>query len=444
MVRTVPWRAACFVLSALALAGCEAVLGLGNQSPLEADGGSPTSSSQGAASLQWPGFVDLGAFGDQCTAAIATVPASAAGPLTFIPCTSGEANCEEVKWDGAITWAPAGENLLVFDMQIVFNEAGQSTRLLLRHHYPPTTTAGTGYGTLPYEAVLYDLASGAPLFVLRNVGGTGPFGAGSNCFVVPVASPDGVWLAGTDGNSGKVQVAYLALPSGAFPTFRASSVDTTFVNNLAVAFDDRLATEQDDGRIVVDSMGQSTSTYGPGEHVSLSSTVGDRFLTVNPNGSDGGVHHFTLDPSMQFATYGGSAAMVSDGAEIAYFTTAGSTLEAWTASVSDGTSGAQSLTTVSSPSCGPPGYFGSAVGDNTYALLTYASGSFSNTNPVTGTIVALDGGQSWSADIGAQESAFQMQGSLQFLGYAKPYLLFGEVGDAVGLSKIVRIRAPGQ
>ena len=81
-------------------------------------------------------------------------------------------------------------------------------------------------------------------------------------------------------------------------------VDSTFLNNAALAFDDRIALSQDDGKIVVaDTNGNDKGVYGPGERVWLSSTIGDAFLTLDDQASNGD-QYFTLDPSMVFAPYG--------------------------------------------------------------------------------------------------------------------------------------------
>ena len=166
--------------------------------------------------------------------------------------------------------------------------------------------------------------------------------------------------------------AYIDGPGAASPTFQPVQVDSTFLNNAALAFDDRIALSQDDGKIVVaDASGNDKGVYGPGERVWLSSTIGDQFLTLNDQASDGD-HYFTLDRSMAFAPYGGSDPLVTDGVHIAYSKTSSSGIEAWTADAADGVANATKLADVPSPSASSEllTYFGGAVDQGTYSLLT--------------------------------------------------------------------------
>src|SRR5580698_1422139 len=86
---------------ALGVSACAALVACGSL-----DGsGSNTATSQPS---PWTGFNRIAALGNGCTASLAADPAAAMGPLTFIPCTSGEAQCEELRWDGAVQWDPGG------------------------------------------------------------------------------------------------------------------------------------------------------------------------------------------------------------------------------------------------------------------------------------------------------------------------------------------------
>jgi hypothetical protein len=404
--------------------------------PAPADGSPP--GDEAFPSSSWPGFVALSGLGDACNAALATDPASVYGPLTFIPCSSGETNCQELKWDGTVTWNPAGiGDLLVFDVQFVHDDQGRATRLLVRRHYP----IGDGYGPNPYEAVLYDLSSGTPLAILRNTA--------LDCFVVPVASPQGLWLAGGASRSGNVVAAYLALPDGAShhdaPTFRAVSVDASFLQGAVLAFDDRIALSQSDGKIVVaTAAGGDASTYGPGQRVWLSATIGDRFLTVNDKASDG-LHYFTLDRSMSFAPYGGKYTLTSDGLRIAYWQSTGTGFSIWSASASDGSSAPVQLATIAGQTSGLSSLstFGSAMADGAYVLLTtYVEGGL-QTGPITATVARLDGGGvSTGQVLSGSETDSVLPGYRQLVGYAQRSLWFAETGNS-GFAKILRIKAPG-
>ena len=350
----------------------------------------------------WPGFVEIGgALGDQCTAALAADPTAAVGPLTFIPCTSGQA-CEELAWDGAVTGNTTGSaSLLEFEVQFARDAAGQAQRLLVRRHYP----IGPASDPNPYEAVLYDLASGAPLAVLRNKGnrpapvsgssGTISGGIGVACFAIPVATLQGLWLAGAPSRSGAVVAGFLQVPGSTSVALMPAGADATFLFNAAVPLDDRLALSQDDGNIVVvSSDGSSQSTFGPGQRVWLQGTVGDRFLTANTVGPV----YFTLDSALQFAPYGESQTLVTDGAHVVYVKPTATGFEAVEVSAADGISQPRVLLTLDDPSKQPDAPFGSpalrvfgtAIGDQTLVVLTNEVDLLMiDTGPITAHIVNL-------------------------------------------------------
>jgi hypothetical protein len=395
----------------------------------------------------WTGFTRITAFGSGCTAALADDPATAMGPLTFIPCTSGEAQCEELRWDGAVHWDPGGSgDMLVFDVQFVHDATGRATRVLVRHHYP----IGDGYGPDPYEAVLYDLSSGVPLAVLRNNGTQastdGIESGGGDCLAIPVASPHGLWLIGGQDRSAAMVAAYLDEPGSVSPAFHPLQVDASFLTNAAIAFDDRLAVSQDDGKIVVaDTQGGDNGVYGPGERVWLWSTIGDRFVVVNDKASDGD-HYYTLDSSMAFARYGGTDPIATDGVHIVSRKTTAGGIEAWTADAADGTTNATMLASVPSVTSAFDSltYFGDALDQGTYALLTDVQGDGSDsTGPVTATVVPVSGGTAATGTAFADaENDSLLPGYRQLVGFAGGYLWFAEVGDLSGFSKIIRMKAP--
>jgi hypothetical protein len=392
----------------------------------------------------WPGFVELGAFGRECTAAMATEPAKAVGPLHFIPCTSGESNCEELKWDGGVTYSMGGDDLLEFDLQFVRDELGQATRLLVRHHYP----VGDSWGINPYEAVLYDLASGAPLAVLRNIGGRGPFGEGSDCFVVPIASTHGLWLVGAQSRSDSVLAAHIAVPGPLSSPFRAVPVDATYLSNAALAFDDRLALSQSDGKIVMAAAdGSAGSAYGPGQRVWLAGVVGDRFLAVNDKGA-GGPHYFVLDRTLQFAEYGGTDSLSTDGARVAFTRSGAAGLEAWTVAPSDGKSEARLLATIPPPSQQPGdpttlGLFGSAMSDGAYVLLTNAQAFGPRTGAITANVIDIGTGSVKSDQVLSDAEGAKLGELRSVIGYAQKYVWFSQATAGNGAAKVLRVRVPG-
>jgi hypothetical protein len=395
---------------------------------------------------EWEGFTEIGMLGKGCTAALAKEPAKAMGPMKFVPCTSGEA-CEELAWDGAVKWAPAGEDMLVFDVRFVNDERGFATHLLLRHHYP----IGDNYGPNPYEAVLYDLSTGAPVAVVRNLGtrdlppenGTVTIG-GPECLVVPVSSPKGMWLVGAVGHSDStVLTGYLPLdppqPILLPPTMRQTKADATFRFNEAFAFDDRLVLSSNDGKLVAVGVdGVDTSVLGPGQRVWLSGLVGDRVLTVNDKGTV--PKYFTLDRAMQFTEYGSGQKLYTDGTNVAFWTETDVGIEAWTASASDGKP-KDLLTTIPNPMGDTLSVLGAVLGDGAFALLTRSNPLLSTSTAITAHVIDLSTGAHTSAVVLQNVKAFDDPPA--FLGYAQRYFWFRQESSSNSVEKIVRIKAPG-
>jgi len=397
----------------------------------------------------WPGFVEIGgALGTACTAALAADPTSAIGALSFIPCTSGEA-CEELSWDGAVHWNPTGSgDLLEFDVQFARDAQGHASRVLVRHHY----AIGASYGPNPYEAVLYDVASGAPLAVLRNEGSRAPTtgssgGSGMDCVVTPIATPAGLWLAGAPGRSAETVAGFVPVPGSAPVTLVPAGADGTFLLNAAVALDDRLALSQNDGKIVVVSReGASQSTYGPGQRVWLQDFVGDRFLTANTVGPA----YFTLDSTLQFAPYGEQQTLVTDGARVVYVKTTDTGFEASEVSAADGVSAPGVLLTLTDPSKQPGApfgspvlqVFGSAIGDDTLVVLTYEAPTFtSDTGPITAHIVNLaTAAVQTKVVLTNSNTSAGLNGEHRLFGYAGGALWLGEYGITGGVAKVLRVR----
>src|SRR5262245_47736288 len=415
-----------------------------SRNPLAGQGGSGGTGGGSPASL-WPGFVEIGGgLGGGCSAALASDPAAALGPLTFIPCSSGEA-CEELKWDGAIRWDPTGSgDLLEFNLQFARDAQGLATRLLVRHHYP----IGSSYGPNPYEAALYDLATGLPLAVLRNVGGRGAFGGGSDCFIVPIATRQGLWLAGGPRRSDPALAGYLATPGPTTVTLAASGADATFLFNAAFAFDDRLALSQDDGKIVLVAPDGNGSTYGPGQRVWLEGSIRDRFLTANEAPSEGPIY-FGLDYALNFTPFGGRETLLTDGANVGYVKPTEVGFEVWTVSAADGQSDARLLATLIDPNMGMSPIqaprltlHGTAIGDGKLVVLTYMAAAFtSDTGPLTAHVIDLStGSEDQFRALDNSPTSLLQAGARQLLAYAGGALWFGETSVGGGMGKVLRVR----
>jgi hypothetical protein len=112
-----------------------------------------------------------------------------------------------------------------------------------------------------------------------------------------------------------------------------------------------------------------------------------------------------------------------------------SPIEAWTADAADGVGDATKLAEV--PLATGPfetlTYFGAAVDQGTYALLTNVQGETSDTGPVTATVVSVSGGTSVTEQVLADAGTDPLlPGYRQLLGFAGGYLWFAEVGDIGG------------
>src|SRR5262249_24345288 len=97
----------------------------------------------------YPGFERFTELGENCAASVATNPTADYGRLKWIPCASGEAGCEELKWDGALHWDPVGSgDMLEFHGRFARDGAGNLSTLMLEHRYP----RGPGFQGIPFEA----------------------------------------------------------------------------------------------------------------------------------------------------------------------------------------------------------------------------------------------------------------------------------------------------
>src|SRR5262245_21191468 len=122
-------------------------------------GYSPEDGEYPATAPKLEGFHLYSELGRSCRAAVDLSPADHYGSLSFIPCTTGEAGCEQLDWDGQLSWDPTGSgDMLKFSLQLGFASSGELRHLLITHQYPTKTTDG-----IPFEAVAYEATSGVPV-----------------------------------------------------------------------------------------------------------------------------------------------------------------------------------------------------------------------------------------------------------------------------------------
>lgn len=192
------WRSGRVVVL-LALAGCGST---GKSSHGE------TQPKQIPAVPELEGFSRFETLGNACRAGLADAPADTYQALSFFPCRSGEADCQEPDWDGALRWDPVGTgDLLEYSLQLALDARGGVTRLLLTKQYPKVA----GVDGIPHEAVVYALPGGEPLAALRNLGDA-----------LPRSTPNGSISGGSSSKSCSVMLGVtqdalvvVAAPSGA-------------------------------------------------------------------------------------------------------------------------------------------------------------------------------------------------------------------------------------
>jgi hypothetical protein len=250
------------------------------------------------------GFVRYSTLGSGCTAAVAVSPAEHYRPLSFIPCPTGEAGCGELAWDGPVRWDPIGTgDMLEFSVQVGLDATGASSRLLVTHQYPTGNTSG-----IPYEAVAYDVKSGAPIAAWRNLGddddgtpGSASSG-GSDCLVnVGVGESSTIVVAKrSDAATIGFAVASLEHPSDA-RTFTTIDVDESVMDRPLFAGGNTAALERADGRLYrVDlSTGANVASYGPNIRVWLAGVAGTDVLTRSANPAADGYYWFDGENSFR-------------------------------------------------------------------------------------------------------------------------------------------------
>ena len=252
------------------------------------------------------GFVRYSELGSSCTAAVAVAPADLYGPLSLIPCPTGESGCAQLAWDGPVRWDPIGTgDMLKFSVQVALDASGAPSRLLVTHQYPTGSTSGT-----PYEAVAYDLENGAPIAAWRNLGDrqvqtsshTTTIGGGSYCELnVGIGESSAVVLAKRS-NAATIgfAVASLEHPSEA-QTFTTIDVDGAVMDRPLLASGSTAAFERADGRLYrVDlATGANVASYGPNIRVWLAGVAGPDVLTRSANPSADGYYWFDGESSFR-------------------------------------------------------------------------------------------------------------------------------------------------
>ena len=335
--------------------------------------GSGSDASPAADGARWKGFLKLPDLGSPCTAAVDTAPAEHYPAMAFIPCPSGEADCEQLAWTGALSWDPTGSgDMLVFLPGHALDDAGRLSRLSLVHLYPKYS----GGGGLPFETVIFDVLTGKPLAAFRNVGDVYPAGSGvvggTECAIMPVVSQAVVSVLAVASQSSKALVAHAPIERAAdIAGFMSLGADATVLDGRLSSSNQVLGMEQSDGKILAVDLASDrvVAAYGPGLRVWLHGVVGGDLLAFNDKGT--GVQFFRLGPDGQFSPHPMTGRLLqTDGNTIAYL--ADSTLDVWRAPYSsDGANLDAGKVNVASIGTGDP--VASTIGADQYAVLVASS-----------------------------------------------------------------------
>ncbi len=240
-----------------------------------------------AADPRLEGFTRLTGLGEACMAAVSDAPATKYTPLAFIACLSGEADCQQPKWDGELTWDPVGDgDMLEYSLQASSDDAGTVTRLLITKQYPHSKASS---GT-PQEAVVYDLANGSPLAAFRRLLDAGSVTGGRSasgersCDIVPVATQSNVVLLATPSSGSEVLWASTPYADAAMPpTLRPLGADASVMLSPAFGSLDVAGVGQDDGGVWrLDAVrGTALSARGDTQRLFLDAVAGDELLLRN-------------------------------------------------------------------------------------------------------------------------------------------------------------------
>jgi len=288
-------------------------------------GASPSSSDESKKS-PWPGFELIKALGGECTASVAIAPEAEYQPLTFIPCQSGQPGCSELQFDGVLSGG-----LYEFEFGLAFDPSGAPTRLLVVHRRSSQNPAER----VPLEAVVYDLASGVPIFAVRSgqdsfqsPSGSGSFGSSSShCSVLPAIGSDRLSLLALPSGKSVLSVGQAGYADAASLELRETEADGSALAR-AMASDDTLAAAQPDGRIHRFRFDGSpdVAAYGPDVKVYLSAVHGsDVFANAE-------FHTYRLNDDGTFSGGPGEmAALTIAGGKAAWYTHANVGYTVWLA-----------------------------------------------------------------------------------------------------------------
>jgi len=242
------------------------------------------------------GFRLYSELGPSCRAAVALSPADLYGKLSFIPCSTGERGCEQLAWDGEVSWNPTGSrDMLQFSLQFGFASTGELRRILITHQYPTRTTDG-----IPFEAVAYDAASGAPVAAFRNMGDAdiddgSSFGPSRDCLLsVGITSEAAVVLARRSGSNDIVLNQAPLEQAASARTFSPLEADDSVFRRAIFGSGKTAAFEQADGKLfsLDTTSGEIEQSYGPALRLWLSGISGDDVLTRSANPSVDGYYWF--------------------------------------------------------------------------------------------------------------------------------------------------------
>lgn len=318
------------------------------------------------------GFRPFAGLGNTCSASVAEQPATAYGPLSFIPCTWGEAYCKELDWHGALKWNPGSTtSLFQFSLQAALDATGAFRRILVTRQYTITGSSNA----VPFEAVAYDAKSGKALAAWRDPGDSSS-GFVQSCLIDVATGMDDALVLAVPSNSTNVVMARQPLdPSAPLPKFDPIDASRSVMKRDPIASSHTAAFYEDSGRMWrVDLAGKALAEDNGPQRLWPTLIAGDDVLarTASPT-SDGyywfkGVGSYTAIDVL-------APALVADAKRFGWVTATTDQIEVKSAprSAPDPSAAGKVVATIQLPPASipvPPSIIAATIGDGVMAIQT--------------------------------------------------------------------------
>lgn len=310
-----------------------------------------------------------------CAAGAVIDPEALYGPLAFIPCTTGEANCEEPKFEARASWDPTGSgDMLLYTVTPALDDQGRVTKLFFVHQYPETDlTDGT-----PYEAVAFEVEAGRPVAAWLNDDSLAPTNADitngtlffSDCTIDVGVTATHFAVLAKPGDAERVLFGAGPLePWSSEVTLQEIDADESVTHLPWFLSLQTAAFEQGDGKLFRADLNTTevVSAYAPEQRLSLVGVAGNDVITatiVEPLTYSLFARDASFAPLSVDATY-----VLGDGQRLVWLAPSAIGSDVWVATRGQGPIDTASGTVVAGM---PPatGISGVVMGDGHLAVLT--------------------------------------------------------------------------